>query len=102
MPNTDAGFAANFGSRGRGEGSDLSKRQWGFRRSRPIARGIATAMMLTGVGLLSTLAVRAEGCAGPTRSRGPAGAHPRKTRQEDGPARDQDLRRDPRERARAG
>jgi Protein of unknown function (DUF3574) len=46
----------------------LSKRQWGPRRSRPIARGIAAAMILTGVGVLSTLAARAEGCAGPTSS----------------------------------
>ena len=36
------------------------------RRWRPIASGIATAALLTGVGGLSTVAARAEGCAGPT------------------------------------
>ncbi len=36
------------------------------RRWRPIARGIAAAVLLTGVGALSIVAARAEGCAGPT------------------------------------
>jgi hypothetical protein len=43
----------------------LSKRQSGPWRSRPIARGIAAVLMLTGGGVLP-LAAWAEGCAAPT------------------------------------
>ncbi len=44
----------------------MTKGQWGSRRSWAIARWIPAAVALFGVGVLSTLAARAEGCPGPT------------------------------------
>jgi Protein of unknown function (DUF3574) len=44
----------------------VCERPWGLRRSRPITRAIAAALMLTSVGVLPMLPARAEGCAAPT------------------------------------